>query len=274
MFGAWFRSANQGGKTLDQWTKKGEGFGHLLSDFSVLILKGVNALLKFGQQVMIAFEDITLEDFIDGVKDVAEALKGVLGLLVEVGDAAIRAGEASIAVGTIGKDTKEMTKREMLASAGFLGGAEARSELAERFQLLEKQRKVGMWGQAEGETAAATERHMIERSYELVSAGTSPFLLKSKLAGLEGAEREEYLRERGMDIPGIEEMKEDIKKMTAATERSLKEGKTFILKIGEQEFARVTQDVFQQDYEQGMSDTGMLDKPPGDLGLPEYGPWK
>lgn len=172
LFGGWLDVGREGQASMDKWYSRGMDIGDMLSEFSALLLKGVNLLIRGAIWAKNFFASLTMADLAIKTEGTIKSFQGLLWVIQKSTDAALRLADALLAAQTIGKDTGDLTRGEMMARVGYLQGEEARSELSKRFEMIDELSKLGKYGK--GSSAQETHRKAMEAAFVNAARAESP----------------------------------------------------------------------------------------------------
>ena len=80
IFGIWLGGTDDGAEGIGKWTDKGFAFGDMLSDLSVMLLEFTNTFLIRANEIAGAFDGISFETFINGLKFIADIAGVILSI--------------------------------------------------------------------------------------------------------------------------------------------------------------------------------------------------
>lgn len=138
VFGDWMRLTNEGGKTVDEWEKKGQGFGGTLSGLTEMVLDFSTGMILLGRDIAKAFEGITVEDVIDGFNTMLEVLKSL-------GKAVMFVADGISYLGSLGQGA-DLSRKQMMAEARLFGGDAHADRLRAGFKRIDQTTGEGRMG--------------------------------------------------------------------------------------------------------------------------------
>jgi len=85
LFGTFTGDAENSAAVLADWGEKGEGLGKKLASFGEIALKALNHFIKFGKKAVEWMANLTAEDVINGLHEIAEVFKTIWTVLKKIG---------------------------------------------------------------------------------------------------------------------------------------------------------------------------------------------